>query len=69
MDFNYLFASLVWGTIGLGYLSYGKKQGASVFIIGGLALLGLSYFVKSPLSMSFLSLILIGAMYWLNRLF
>ena len=63
-DTNYLLVSLLWGAIGAGCIVYGKKQGAAVPLIGGFALVGISYLVNSALLLSFLSFALIGAMYW-----
>ena len=64
---NFLLASLVWGTVGTGYVVYGKKQGASVPLAGGLALIGCSYFIPSALLLSLVSVSLIVLMHWLMR--
>lgn len=64
---NVLLASLVWGTVGMGYLVYGKKQGASVPLAGGLALIGCSYLIPSALLLSLVSVALIALMHWLMR--
>ncbi len=64
---NFLLASLVWGTVGMGYLVYGKKQGASVALAGGLALIGCSYFIPSALLLSLVSVSLIVLMHLLMR--
>lgn len=64
---NFLLASLIWGTIGTGYALYGKKQGASVPLAGGLALIGCSYFITSALLLSLVSIGLIVGMHWLMR--
>ncbi len=60
MDF--LLSSLVWGSIGVGCVVYGKKQTEAVPLIGGLAMVAVSYFVPSALWMSLVSLLLIGGM-------
>lgn len=39
-----LLAGLVFGSIGLGYLIYGKRQGHAVAWVCGLALMVYSYF-------------------------
>ncbi len=43
-----LLAGLVFGSIGLGYLIYGKRQGHAVAWVCGLALMVYSYFVSDP---------------------
>lgn len=65
--FNFLVASLIWGTVGVGYLVYGKKQAAAVPIIGGLTLIVLSYVISSALTLSLASLAVIAAMHGLIR--
>jgi hypothetical protein len=59
---NTIIASLLWGAIGTGFLIYGKKQSAMIPLFGGIALVGVSYFVDSALSMSLISVALIAAM-------
>jgi len=49
---NFLFASLIWGSIGLGYFIYGKKQTSLVPMVGGLLMMAVSYLASSALSMS-----------------
>jgi hypothetical protein len=66
-DTKYLFASLLWGSIGVGYFIYGKKQQEIVPLVGGLAMIGVSYFVSSALHMSLISIALIVAVYLLVR--
>lgn len=63
-----LLSSLVWGSIGVGCVIYGKKQTEAVPLIGGLALVAVSYFVPSALWMSLVSLLLIGGMVAAKRL-
>jgi len=49
---NTLWASVVWGAIGSGFAIYGKKQGKPVPMIGGLVMIGSTYFCESALTMS-----------------
>ena len=63
-----LLSSLVWGSIGVGCVIYGKKQTEAVSLIGGLALVAVSYLVSSALWMSLVSLLLIGGMVAAKRL-
>jgi hypothetical protein len=67
-DTSFLYASLLWGTIGAGFCLYGKKQAATVPLAGGLVMIALSYFVASALLMSLLGAALIGVMIFLMRL-
>ena len=64
---NFLFASLVWGSVGVGYFIFGKKQSSWPAMIGGLLMIVCSYFVGSALLMSLISLALILAVYFLIR--
>jgi len=57
---DFLLASLIWGSAGVGCVLYGKKQAEAVPLIGGLALVAVSYLVPSALWMSLVSLLLIG---------
>ncbi len=66
-DAKFLFASLIWGSIGVGYFIYGKKQQEMVPLIGGLAMIGISYLVGSALIMSLLGVALIIAVYLLVK--
>ena len=63
-----LLSSLVWGSLGVGCVIYGKKQTEAVPLIGGLALVAVSYLVSSALWMSLVSLLLIGGMMAAKRL-
>ena len=64
-----LFASLIWGTIGFGFFIYGKKQSAFIPMIGGIALIGISYFIASPLYMSITAIGILGATWFCLKRF
>jgi hypothetical protein len=64
---SFLFASLLWGSVGAGYFIYGKKQRAMMPMIGGLLMIAVSYLVSSWLLMSLLSIALMVAVYWLVK--
>ena len=66
-DANFLFASLVWGSIGFGYFVYGKKQGSWIPLVGGILMMIASYFVSSALLMSILCIVLIATVHLLLR--
>jgi hypothetical protein len=68
MDTSVLWASLLWGTIGMGYFIYGKKQRSSPALFGGIALMGISYFIASGLWMSVTAIaIMVGIWYWARQ--
>ena len=61
-----LFVSLIWGSVGLGYFIYGKKQTVWPAMAGGLLMMAISYFT-SPLVMTLASLAIIALVWWLCR--
>ncbi len=62
-----LFASLLWGSIGLGYFIYGKRQQAFSAMGGGISMMIVSYFAGSALVMSLICLGIVGAVYFLVK--
>lgn len=62
-----LIASLIWGSVGIGFAIYGKRQQASVIWIGGLALIAISYVISSALYMSLAGAGILAAMFWLKN--
>jgi hypothetical protein len=64
-----LFASLIWGSIGLGFAIYGKKQRAAAPLVGGIALMGISYLIGSALVMSLVGVALVAGIVWYQRHF
>jgi hypothetical protein len=67
LNANTLFASLIWGSIGFGYFVYGKKQGAMIPLIGGIAMMAVSYTIANWLWMSAVSIGLIVGVWLLVR--
>ncbi len=67
LDPNSLWASLVWGSVGVAYLIYAKKQGRVVPAVGGLAILVASYFAESALTMSLVGIGLMVAIFFLAK--
>lgn len=65
---NFLFASLIWGSVGFGYFIYGKKQASWIPMTGGLLMMVASYFAGSALVMSLVCVGLMAAVYFLLRL-
>jgi hypothetical protein len=66
-DTNFLFASLLWGSIGVGYFIYGKKQQAMMPMIAGIVMIAVSCLVTSWLLMSLICIALIVAVYLLAK--
>ncbi len=65
ITYGNLFASLIWGTIGIGYSIYGKKQRFAPAWVGGIALIAISYVIRDPLWMSLAGVgIIAGVWYW-----
>ena len=64
---SFLFASLIWGSIGMGYFIYGKKQQSWEAMTGGILMIVTSYFIGSALLMSLACLGIMGAVYWLLK--
>ncbi|MBI1176787.1 amino acid transport protein [bacterium] len=67
LNTNFLLASLVWGSVGVGYFIYGKKQQEVVPLVGGLIMIAISYLVGSALLMSLISIGIMVAVYYIVR--
>ena len=67
MDISYLFASLIWGSVGVGYCIYGRRQQSAAPFIGGVLMIAVSYLVGSALLMSVICLGLMAGTYWLLK--
>ena len=61
-----LIASVLFGSIGVGYLIYGKKQQRLTPLIAGMALCAFPYFIPNPYAMVIVGMILAAAP-WLLR--
>jgi len=68
LDEQFLFASLLWGSVGVGYLFYARKQRQIVPFLGGVAMIGVSCFVGSWFWMSILCIVLMAVVYQLMKL-
>lgn len=64
---NFLFASLLWGSVGFGYFIYGKKQSSWAPMTGGILMMVASYFIGSALLMSLACLALMALVYFLVK--
>jgi len=67
LDEHFLFASLFWGSVGAGYLIYARRQRMIIPFLGGVAMIGVSYFVSSWVWMSVVCIALMVAMYQLIK--
>jgi hypothetical protein len=67
LNTSFLFASLFWGTVGVGYFIYGKKQQSMMPIIGGVIMIAVSYLVSSAILMSLICLALCVGIYVLVK--
>ena len=67
LDSNFLFASLIWGAVGAGYLVYGKRQRSIVPWVGGVSMIMASYFVASAAMMTLVCIALIVAVHFFLR--
>ena len=67
LNTNYLFASLLWGSVGAGYLFYARKQREPVPFVGGVAMIAVSFFVSSWFWMSVICLGLAFAVWQIMR--
>lgn len=63
-------ASLLWGllfgSVGLGFFIYGKKQSALIPLVCGLALMIYPYFVPNTLALVAIGLILVAIPYFIR---
>jgi hypothetical protein len=62
-----LFASMFWGAVGCGFFVYAKKQKSIPALLGGVGLIGISYFIGSPLWMSVAAVGIIAGVWFLSR--
>ena len=64
---NFLWASLVWGAVGGGYLVYGWRQKAAIPLAAGAALTALSFAAPNAWVMSCACLAIMFAAWWLRQ--
>ena len=67
LNTNFLFASLIWGSVGIGYFIYGKKQTSWPAMVGGVLIVAASYLAGSAWLMSVICLALMIAIYFLIK--
>lgn len=67
INMSFLWASLIWGAVGSAYLVYGCRQKSPLPLLGGSAMIAVSYMVDAWWLMSLVSIAIIGAIWWLFR--
>jgi len=60
MDTKVLYSGLIFGSIGMGYLVYGKKQGKVIPLVCGLALCGIPYVVSNMFLLTAIGILLLA---------
>lgn len=60
MDSSSLIWGLLFGSIGLGYLVYGRRQRAIVPVIAGLSLIAAPYFVPNAVALVIVGIVLLA---------
>ena len=64
---GFLLASLVWGSVGMGYFIYGKRQRSFPPMGGEILMIAMAYLIASALWMSLVCLGIVGAVYFLIK--
>ena len=67
LNAHFLFASLIWSSVGIGYFIYGKRQQSWVPWLGGVVMIAVSCLVPSALLMSLICLVVMAAVHGLVR--
>ena len=63
---SFLLANCFWGAVASGYLIYGWRQKTVVPLVGGVAMMALSWFTPA-LTMSIACAAIVLAVWWLKR--
>lgn len=58
--------ALLFGSIGLGYFIYGRRQGHKIALLAGLGLMIYPYFVSSDIAMVLIGCLLLALPYFLK---
>ena len=66
MSTSTLVAGLLFGAVGLGFFTYGKRQKAIVPLFTGLALMAVPYFVSNPYGLVGLGIVLVALPYFVR---
>jgi predicted membrane protein len=66
MNTSSLLWGMIFGSFGLGFFVYGKKQGAAVPLVCGLALMIFPYFVESTFLLVTIGVVLMAIPYFIR---
>ena len=66
MDASSLLWGLLFGSIGMGYFVYGKKQGLVVAMLSGVALMAFTYFVTNSILIVLIGTVFMALPYFLR---
>jgi len=66
MDMTSLLWGLLFGSIGMAYFVYGKKQGRGVPLLSGIALMAFPYFVTNSILILLIGLALMAAPFFIS---
>ena len=66
MDSQSLIWGVIFGSVGLGYFVYGKKQRSVVPLVTGLGLMVFPYFVSNPVLLVIVGLLLLAIPYFVR---
>ncbi|MCD6176197.1 MAG: hypothetical protein J7K65_10590 [Planctomycetes bacterium] len=66
MDASTLIWGVIFGSIGLGFFVYGKKQKAIIPLLSGIGLMVFPYFVSNPYILILLGIVLVVLPYFLK---
>jgi predicted membrane protein len=66
LDISSLLWGLLFGSIGIGFLIYGRKQRAVVPLVCGLALMIFPYFVSSTILLIAVGIVLVAIPYFVR---
>jgi hypothetical protein len=64
---SYLFASCFWGSVGLAYTLYGRRQRSLIPFIAGITMIGIAYLIGSAIWMSLVCVALVAGVYVLLK--
>lgn len=60
MDSTQLFLGLIFGSVGMGFFVYGKKQGKMMALISGVALCVIPYAVSNTILLTIIGIFLVA---------
>jgi hypothetical protein len=66
VDTSSLLWGLLFGSIGVGYLVYGRRQGAVVPLVCGIALMVYPYFVSNTIALVAIGAVLMAVPYFVR---